>query len=124
MNLRVYMPLVLSIVIIAAVFGMPLMLASPMHHDAGCPFMVGEMALCATNIILHVQHWQTAFAGILAEILVLCAFALFFRRAFSLILFDTGQKEKYALKNIPKRPTLFQELFSRGILNRKESYSF
>lgn len=119
MNLRAYMPLVLSIIIIVAVLGMPLMLASPMDHDMGCPFMTGEMALCATSILLHIQHWQTAFATILVEILVLCALALFFRRPFLATLFDTGQIRCYVRKHTPLRPNLLQELFAQGILNPK-----
>ena len=121
MNLRAYTLLLLGIIVIIAVLGMPLMLASPMHNGIGCPFMTGEMTLCATSVLLHIQHWQTAFATILAEILLLCALALFFLRPFSAALFDTGQARWHVRKHALPRPAVFPELFSDGILNPKVS---
>ena len=76
------------------------------------------------GILEHMQHWQSALATILAEILTLCALVLFFRKPFLAFLSDTKQTRWYTRIRMPDRPTLFQELFARGILNRKEPHMF
>ena len=95
-----------------------------MHHDMGgathqiCP-MMGNTPACA-NAFDHISHWQTSFTALLVEILVIFVLAvLVFVRRDLFKLHDT-QYEKHRLRErIPIRPTLFQELFSRGILNPK-----
>jgi len=115
----------LTVFVLVAVFGMPLILSTPMHHG-GCPFMSmsDQPIICSAETLLHMKHWQSAFATVLAEILVLVALVLlFFRKPFSALI-DTGQMRWRAQRRTPKRPTLFQELFMRGILNRKEPHLF
>src|SRR3989344_8193400 len=112
---NIYMLPILAVFIIVAVFGMPLMLSGSMHENIGCPFTSGEMALCAVSSFDHLRHWQIALATILAEIFVLCALALFFRRPLLATLSDTGQVRWRVRKHTPDRPTLLQELFARGI---------
>ncbi len=109
---------VLAAFILMAVFGLYL----PQHvgHDMGCPFASGESTVCASPFT-HMQHWQSSFTSILVELLTLVAVVLvFFARPDPHR--DNGlQHQRFRLqKRIPERPTLLQELFSQGILNRKE----
>lgn len=125
MSLRTYAPLILVIVVIVALLGMPLMLSSPLHHEMGCPFVPGQVALCATNIFEHITHWQTAFAMILAEILAVVALVLVALYQWRLVAPpEPGFARIRMRRRVPERPTLLQELFSQGILNRKESLHF
>lgn len=120
MNARTFTPLLLTIVVIVAVLGLPLLLASPVHHDMGCPFMSGQMAICAASVLQHIKHWQVAFAATLAELLLVAALALFALRQWELAALPERTFERIrARSRIPDRPTLLQELFSRGILNPK-----
>ena len=113
MGFHAYTPLFLVILVIVAVFGMPLMLASPMHHDTGCPFMSGQAAICVASILEHIQHWQIAFATILGEILLIAALALV--AAWQWKTHDPPQRSFARIwmrSRAPDRPTLLQELFS------------
>ena len=104
---------------------MPLMLANPMHHEIGCPFAMGQTAICATSVLEHLQHWQIAFASIFAELLVIAALALVAVRYWELAALPEPSFARIRLRSCaPNKPTLFQELFSRGILNRREAYRF
>ena len=49
----------------AGVFALPAM-AFTDHAGMGerCPFMVGETALCQTNILAHISSWQTYFVSL------------------------------------------------------------
>lgn len=123
MSLRAYVPFLLVIIVIVAVLGMPLFLASPMHHEMGCPFMSGQAAICATNILGHIQHWQTAFATILAEIFAIAALAFIALYQWRMIVLPERSFARIRIRSrTPARPTLLQELFSGGILNRKEPH--
>ena len=119
MNFSGYIPLLLVIVVVVALLGMPLIIASPMHHEMGCPFMSEQAALCVTSILEHIKHWQTAFAAVLFEIFTLCALALFLQRPLLGMLLAPERIRWRAHTDSPARPTLLQELFSRGILNPK-----
>ncbi len=123
---RIGMSFILGAVVIVAVLGMPLMLATPMHHEVGCPFAPGQAAMCATNVLEHVKHWQVAFAVILVELLAVAALAVVVFRQWQILAFPEPSHARIRVSaRAPDRPTLFQELFSRGILNRKEpSFSF
>ena len=123
-NLPAYTPLLLVVVVIVALLGMPLVLAGPMHHEMGCPFMSGQAALCVTSILEHIKHWQTAFAAVLFEIFTLCALALFLQRPLLGMLLAPERIRWRAHTDSPARPTLLQELYARGILNRKEDFYF
>jgi len=123
MNMRTRASLLLGAVVIMAVLGMPLVLAGPMHHEMGCPFSMGQEALCTTSILEHLQHWQVAFASVLAEILLIAAFALVAVWHWKLTALPERSFARMRTRSrAPDRQTLFQELFSRGILNRKEPY--
>lgn len=125
MNLRAYMPFLLGVIVVLAVLGTPLMLATPMHHEMGCPFSMGETAMCSMSVFDHIRNWQVAFAAIFAELLIMAALALVALRQWELVALPEPQYAYVRIRSrAPDRPTLFQELFSRGILNRKVPYSF
>jgi len=124
MRRNAYTVPILVVFILVAVFGVPLMFGSPMLHGPICPFSSGQPVVCVASILEHMNHWQWAFAAVLFEILALCALALFFRRPLLAVITDTSRVPWRIQKHIPDRPTLFQELFARGILNRKEPHLF
>jgi hypothetical protein len=99
--------------ILVALFGVSL--TAPMSHDMSCPFANG----CVTAKE-HLDHWQSAFAAVLAELLVLAAVVFVFFSSVAIVP-DTLQYRRYRLTSrIPIRPPLMQGLFSQGILHRKE----
>lgn len=114
--------LVLSAFILIAVFG----LYMPVHigHETGCPFSPGETAMCASSLS-HLEHWQSAFVAVLVQLLTLIAVAVVFFVLSKPFANRSPQYERYRLlERVPVRPPLFQELYSRGILNRKEPTDF
>ncbi|PIR84040.1 hypothetical protein COU18_01380 [Candidatus Kaiserbacteria bacterium CG10_big_fil_rev_8_21_14_0_10_51_14] len=119
MNAHTYLPLLFTIVVIAAVLGMPLILSSSMHYEMGCPFMSGQTAICVSPVLEHLRHWQTAFATILAELLLIAALTLLAMRQWYLLLPEKRFERIRTRSRAPDRPTLLQELFARGILNPK-----
>lgn len=125
MSIQAYTPLLLVIILIVALLGMPLLFAGPMHHEMGCPFVSGEAAFCATNFLQHITHWQTAFAVVLGELLVIAGLALAVLYQWRVLMLPERSFARIRMRGrTPERPTLLQELFSRGILNRKEPHSF
>ena len=122
MNKKILATFLLVAFITLAVFGLYLVPMGHMGHDMPCPFAAGGTALCSMTLV-HIEHWQSSFLGVLLEILVLAAIALMFVVRFAP---DTGkdpQFERYRLRQrIPMRPPLLQELFSQGILHRKEPH--
>lgn len=92
---------------------------SHMEHGVGCPSVSGGITIC-DDVLAHLEQWQSALAATLAELLLLCALVfILFRRSD----FETGgfqYERSRSLERVPIRPTLFQELFAQGILNRKE----
>ncbi len=98
-------------------------LTGPMHHEMGCPFMPGHEVACA-GPLEHLSHWQSSFLAIVAEILAFFVLLFFAFRSRFLSELDVGPP-KFIFLNSPisHRPTLLEELFSKGILNRKEPYA-
>lgn len=110
---------VLLLLSMGAVF---ISLTSPMHHEMGCPFMPGHEVACV-GPLEHVSHWQSSFLAVVAEILIFFTLLVlaFKSRFFSEL--DIGPPQRIFSQTLhPYRPTLLQELFSKGILNRKEPY--
>ncbi len=115
---RLYTSIVLTAFIVAAVFGLYIVILAPMEH-AGCPFSASASACIAP--LEHLTHWQSSFAAIAAELVALFALALAVLSSVNLLDASTKQYGVYRQRErIPKRPTLLQELFSQGILHRKE----
>lgn len=118
MNIRPFTFLLLILFIAVAVFGLYLSLAAPIGHDRGCPFMPGEAVLCDNALLAHMGHWRTALAAVIAEAFLLFALA-FLVRPEPPALPERHFAKARTKKREPNRPTLFQELFSQGILNPK-----
>jgi hypothetical protein len=118
-NFRTCATIILVIFILMAVFGLYLPLAGMAGHDMGCPFSFGGESLCPQSLA-HVDHWHTAFLTILVDIFILSAIALIVGVFFDLSPEKDIERRRYQIRtSIPIRPTLFQELFARGILNRR-----
>ncbi|RJQ33761.1 hypothetical protein C4568_03870 [Candidatus Parcubacteria bacterium] len=104
--------------ILFAVFGLYMPTAA--HHHAMCPFAAGIVLLCSTPLA-HLSHWKAVFVMVLTEVLLLAALIiLVFSSGIVHLPLDDKYKRYRLLRRIPVRPTLWQELFSQGILNRKE----
>lgn len=94
-----------------------------MHHDMGgatkqlCP-MMGNAPACA-NVFAHISHWQTTLAGTFVEMLVLVVMAFVFVRSFGRLFWYRLTRPLRISKSVLPIPTIFQELFSQGILNPK-----
>jgi hypothetical protein len=104
---------------LSALLGLYLSVENHHSHEAHCPFFAVEMSLCATPLD-HLTHWQTAFAATLSffivyiVILVVGVFA-----SLLLPLLKRARLRESPQPRAPDRPTLFQQLFSQGILNAK-----
>lgn len=119
MRLRpLFATLVIASFVLAGVFGLGLMALEPAQHELGCPYSAGHTAMCDAGFS-HISHWQAMFLAVLAELMVLfAALACFF--AFKVPPKDASHLLAYRWQRAPLRPTLLQELFSQGILHRKE----
>lgn len=101
-------------------FGLPLSLPVLTHHSHHCPPMGTEMARCAT-VLDHIDHWQEAFAGVVTAFLLLAAVAYVLQVLRLRPVTFITQVRRHCNRSFhdPGRPTLFQELFSQGLLNPK-----
>jgi hypothetical protein len=112
----------LGVFVTVVVFGLPVLLSHPTHH-AHCPLQGAQTVMCESTTLEHIGTWQGMFSALLVLVIsVLGTLILFFR-------FDTRGIERERLRLrikqvVTTRPTLFQELYSNGILNRKESLMF
>lgn len=108
----------LSAFLAVGVFGMMAMTGH--HHEPGCPFMPGEQAICQMDVFDHISAWQEAFSVVVPSLIVLLLAAA--------VVFYTWQREwppdiSIRVRLRPQQQNqianLYQELFSRGILNPK-----
>ena len=119
MNARSYMLALLVVIILVAVFGLYIPFVGMIGHEMGCPFSPGSTALCGAPLS-HLSHWRDTFAAILAELLVLVALVHAVSAFSGFFSQRDKERECYRLRSTqPLPPTLFQELFARGILNRR-----
>lgn len=117
MNLRLYTSILLAAFVLLAVFGLYIPFLGHTGHEMGCPFGHGTV-MCAAPL-MHIEHWQSALVAVLTQIFMLGALLVFAVWLQPYAARDP-QYERYRLRvHLPKRPTLFQELFSQGIHNRK-----
>jgi hypothetical protein len=93
------------------------------HHEmSGCPFMPGEQAICQMDAFDHISAWQSTFAAVLPTVLILviiaAAIILTWRHwypppdSIPILTFYQRRAETTIV-------SLYQELFSSGILNPK-----
>lgn len=105
--------------ILAALFGIYGMVSLGHSGHSGCPASGAEHALCVSPLE-HLGHWQAVFMAIFADLLVLLSLAaalwVSIGPAVKVLQPSTWRLSRHE----PPRPTLLQELFSQGILHRKE----
>jgi hypothetical protein len=111
--------LILTAFTFAALFGIYGMVSLSHSEHGSCPFSPSQHSLCVTPLE-HLGHWQAVFTAVFAEIGVLFALvALFF--TYTALTVDALKSTSWRYREkVPLRPTLLQELLSRGILHRKE----
>lgn len=98
--------------ILVALFGVVLL--APMgSYMPACPFAAG-----CVSAVEYLSHWQSAFAAVLAETVSLGLIFLVFVAVG--VPLPKRPLRRYRVARVTVRPTVFQELFSRGILHRKE----
>ena len=107
----------LVIVLFVALFGLTLLLSHSDHH-AGCPLMALGSEMCESTIIEHVSLWHGMLVSIIAVTLALVACIAWYFAGPQLVV----ERVRYRRREWINRPTLLQELYSQGILNRKEFY--
>lgn len=110
---------ILSVFVLAALFGVYGMLDPSHSEHGGCPTSPAQHMLCATPLE-HLGHWQAVFTGLVAQILILLAAVIIIALNGALVADTLGCVEWRQYRHIPRRPTTLQELFSQGILHRKE----
>lgn len=109
----------LSITIFLVMGSVGIMAMSGHHHEPGCPFMLGEQAICQMDVFDHITAWQSAFTTIIPTVvlLILLASVVFIAWRYY------RSPDLFARSNIPgrifrsERVSVIQELFSSGILN-------
>jgi hypothetical protein len=111
--------IVLSAFVLAALFGVYGMVSFAHGEHGGCPASPIEHTLCASPLE-HLSHWQTVFTAVFVQILALFALAATFLGFVTQTLDIRRQYAWRSYTRTPLRPTMLQELFSQGILNRKE----
>ena len=115
---HIYILSIIMLLIVVSIFGLYIPFSGLMGHDMGCPFSFGSTSLCGAPLA-HLSHWQFAFFAIILELLVVGVIAI----VFTIFYPDAAGASRVKLRSshilASPRPTLFQELFSRGILNRR-----
>ncbi|MBL8158068.1 hypothetical protein JNK62_00830 [bacterium] len=103
------------ILLFVAAFGLPVLLSHTDHHF-GCPLQTAQAALCSEAALEHLSLWQSMFSSILSVFVLFIGLAVF-RVGTPMCVSETVRLRSYQWN---PRPTLYQELVSRGIHNRKE----
>lgn len=111
-------PVLLGVFFFVAVFGLPMLLSHSEHH-VGCPLQGAQTVMCESTIFEHFSIWQTMFASFITLFVFVCVAFVF---GFVPTPFVVHTRSKRL--TVPERPPLMQELYSRGILNRKEPSLF
>jgi biotin transporter BioY len=89
----------------------------PMEH---CPFAVGEHALCKMNPFEHLKVWQQFTTTLLPFIKILSVIGILFALAYFSYRSPPITRFLFSLKRERLRTfSLYQQLFSQGILNPK-----
>lgn len=115
--------IVLGVFIFVTLFGLPTLLAHTDNH-VGCPLQGAQTVMCESTILEHFSQWQSMFVSILSLFALLLGFACVMTREVRLALAADKRVAVRTLSRLSTRQTVLQELFARGILNRKEPYTF
>ncbi len=111
--------LVLTAFILAALFGIYGMVSFSHAEHSGCPVSSTQHSLCISPL-KHLGHWQAVFTAVFAELVTLFTFIVaFFIGTAAIPTLKQATLWRYR-ERVPLRPTVLQELFSQGILHRKE----
>jgi len=116
---RLLVTVLFGIFAFVTLFGLPALLSHDDHH-VGCPLLMAQEVMCESTILEHFSIWQ----AMLATIVVLIGF--FIATLYPLRHAKDFARERFRLRWTgisSRRPTLMQELYASGILNRKESYA-
>lgn len=113
--------IVLVVFLLVALFGL-VSLLSHEGHQSGCPLLSAQTVMCSRTVLEHFSMWQMMIAAVLAFAAIGIAFVA---RVFGNTVEASPERvHSRRYTRTPLRPTLFQCLFSDGILNRKEAYLF
>jgi hypothetical protein len=109
----------LAILVLVSMGAVFFALTGPMNHEMGCPFMLEQEVVCSEPLT-HLEHWQSSFLAFVADYKTLLVLTLFI--VFYFAPFPELEKQRLRLHHgrLSSRPTLLQELFRSGILNKKE----
>lgn len=119
---RVLAAITFGVFLSVTLFGLLVLLSHADHHS-GCP-LAAQAVLCESTIIEHFSIWQSMLASVVAALVLLLGFSLFVT-VHGLVPLPAHERLRIRLVAcVSRRPTLLQELFSQGILNRKEPYPF
>ena len=122
MNKKIIYTSFISIFILIAGFGFILPIINDgHHHESGCPFMMDEQSVCTMTPLDHFVVWQKIFISFIPKIFILIPL-LFYSLILLSMRFNPPDKFIYIpseQKNPSIPPSLFQQLFSKGILNPK-----
>jgi len=121
MGLKIYsfINLVILIILLSVfTFGV-LSIPNSHHHEPGCPFMVGERSICPMGTLDHLSAWKSVFS-ISTSLIIYLAFVIIGLFVFkkdnpplNFLIIRRLQENEFLFQD------LYQELFSRGVLNPK-----
>jgi len=114
--------LVVAVFVAGAAFGLFVPIGGHAEHDAGCMVAFGEVVVCAASLA-YFSDWRAIFASALVVVSMLLPGVAIFCRAVPVapLIVPWRYRQNEAR---PVRPTDMQELFSDGILHRKEPHLF
>ncbi len=108
--------------IAAAVFGLlPIvgMGHGAMAHEAGCPYADGTQAMCDMGFS-HIRGWQTFSSASISTFVLLLALAVTFVAPLARTVLTSGRVYLgLRRRRVSILRTMYQELFSSGILHPK-----
>ena len=112
-----------GIFLFVTIFGLPVLLSHSDHH-MGCPLQAAATVMCESTVIDHVSMWQAMFASVIGTLILALGFAAIVigRQGDLFLAHERLRVRSRSLASV--RPLLFQELYSRGIHNRKEPSRF
>lgn len=120
--MKVFLFSLIFILTSLSTFGTTIVTSGDGHHrEPGCPFMAHEQAICDMNAFDHIAAWQKVFTTILPTL------SLYAFLAALVFLSQKYWKPLYIFVQTSRRGhsqdvivfSLYQQLFSDGLLNPK-----